>query len=134
MVLGRRRKNVMRRSLVFWAHSCHGDLFSDRQVLHSSTMASGGLALSVDDVCGDGLYGSLQNPLHGRCNFRLLAVGWNFFVSDDSYVLIASFDCFRIYHSFCEIETYMERKKSILSNIWLVKAVEGLEKNVVPGR
>ncbi|KAI6175113.1 PAP2-C domain-containing protein [Aphelenchoides fujianensis] len=41
---------------------------------------------------------------------------------------------FSMYHSFCEIDTYRERKNSILSSILLMKAVGWLEANVVPGK
>jgi hypothetical protein len=41
---------------------------------------------------------------------------------------------FRIYHAYAEIDTYRERKQSVLSGIWLVKVVGWLEANVVPGK
>jgi len=39
-----------------------------------------------------------------------------------------------MYHSFCEIDTYRERKNSVLRQLWLFWVVGWLEENVVPGR
>ncbi|CAD5221929.1 unnamed protein product [Bursaphelenchus xylophilus] len=41
---------------------------------------------------------------------------------------------FSTYHVFCEVDTYRERKNSILQKIFVVKAVSWLEENIVPGR
>jgi shingomyelin synthase len=41
---------------------------------------------------------------------------------------------FSIYHAFCEIDIYRERKNSILNRLWLVRFIGWLEINVVPGK
>jgi shingomyelin synthase len=41
---------------------------------------------------------------------------------------------FTLYHSLCEIDTYRERRNSVLSQLLIIKAVLWLEENVVPGK
>ncbi|CAD6188303.1 unnamed protein product [Caenorhabditis auriculariae] len=41
---------------------------------------------------------------------------------------------FRIYHAYCEVDIYMERRKSILHSWWPCKVIDWLEENIVPGR
>ncbi|KAI6235062.1 PAP2-C domain-containing protein [Aphelenchoides besseyi] len=45
-----------------------------------------------------------------------------------------SIGVFSVYHAFCEIDTYRERKNSVLSSILLIRMVAWLESNVVPGK
>ncbi|KAK5973147.1 Phosphatidylcholine:ceramide cholinephosphotransferase 3 [Trichostrongylus colubriformis] len=41
---------------------------------------------------------------------------------------------FRTYHAFCEVDIFMERKKSVLYGLWMLRIVEWLEDDIVPGR
>ncbi|KAK0415099.1 hypothetical protein QR680_011772 [Steinernema hermaphroditum] len=41
---------------------------------------------------------------------------------------------FMLYHAYCEIDSYPERRQSLLKSLWLMKVVGWLEANVVPGR
>ncbi|KJH52566.1 hypothetical protein DICVIV_01276 [Dictyocaulus viviparus] len=41
---------------------------------------------------------------------------------------------FRIYHAFCEVDIFMERRKSVLYGLWMLWIVEWLEDDIVPGR
>lgn len=41
---------------------------------------------------------------------------------------------FSLYHAYCEIDTYRERKNSILKHLWIMWFVAWLEENVIPGR
>jgi hypothetical protein len=41
---------------------------------------------------------------------------------------------FSVYHAFIEIDTYRERKNSVLYRIWVVRFMGWLEENVVPGK
>ncbi|VDP34410.1 unnamed protein product [Heligmosomoides polygyrus] len=40
---------------------------------------------------------------------------------------------FRLYHAFCEVDVFMERRKSVLYGLWIFWIVEWLEDDVVPG-
>uniref|UniRef100_A0A0K0ETW6 PAP2_C domain-containing protein n=1 Tax=Strongyloides venezuelensis TaxID=75913 RepID=A0A0K0ETW6_STRVS len=41
---------------------------------------------------------------------------------------------FTLYHSFCEIETYRERKNSIIGRLWITKIIGWLEENIPAGK
>lgn len=41
---------------------------------------------------------------------------------------------FRLYHAFCEVDVFMERRKSVLYGLWIFWIVEWLEDDVVPGK
>lgn len=41
---------------------------------------------------------------------------------------------FRLYHAFCEIDNYRERKNSVLNGLIVTKVAQWLEENVVPGK
>uniref|UniRef100_A0A1I8A0J3 PAP2_C domain-containing protein n=1 Tax=Steinernema glaseri TaxID=37863 RepID=A0A1I8A0J3_9BILA len=41
---------------------------------------------------------------------------------------------FMLYHAYCEVDSYPERRQSLLRSLWLMKVVQWLEANVVPGR
>uniref|UniRef100_A0A7E4W4N6 PAP2_C domain-containing protein n=1 Tax=Panagrellus redivivus TaxID=6233 RepID=A0A7E4W4N6_PANRE len=61
-------------------------------------------------------------------------------VSRTHYTIDVFFAClltagvFALYHAFCEIDTYRERKNSVLGNVVVFAVVQWLEENVVPGR
>ncbi|KAK6026144.1 hypothetical protein OSTOST_07938, partial [Ostertagia ostertagi] len=40
---------------------------------------------------------------------------------------------FRTYHAFCEVDIFMERRKSVLHGLWMLWIVEWLEDDIVPG-
>ncbi|KAK6044395.1 hypothetical protein COOONC_18100 [Cooperia oncophora] len=41
---------------------------------------------------------------------------------------------FRTYHAFCEVDIFMERRKSVLYGLWMLWIVEWLEDDIVPGK
>ncbi|VDM55294.1 unnamed protein product [Angiostrongylus costaricensis] len=41
---------------------------------------------------------------------------------------------FRVYHAFCEVDIFMERRKSVLYGLWMLWVVEWLEDDIVPGK
>ncbi|EYB87172.1 hypothetical protein Y032_0267g753 [Ancylostoma ceylanicum] len=41
---------------------------------------------------------------------------------------------FRVYHAFCEVDIFMERRKSVLYGLWMFWVVEWLEDDIVPGK
>ncbi|KAK6742392.1 hypothetical protein RB195_009949 [Necator americanus] len=41
---------------------------------------------------------------------------------------------FRTYHAFCEVDIFMERRKSVLWGLWMFWVVEWLEDDIVPGK
>ncbi|KAK5981719.1 Phosphatidylcholine:ceramide cholinephosphotransferase 3 [Trichostrongylus colubriformis] len=41
---------------------------------------------------------------------------------------------FRVYHAFCEMEIPVERRNSVLYELWMLWIVEWLESDIVPGR
>ncbi|KAE9555864.1 hypothetical protein FO519_000949 [Halicephalobus sp. NKZ332] len=53
---------------------------------------------------------------------------------DVFFAIILSVSVFTLYHAFCEIDNYRERKNSVLSGLMITKAAQWLEVNVVPGR
>ncbi|KAI6177234.1 PAP2-C domain-containing protein [Aphelenchoides bicaudatus] len=53
---------------------------------------------------------------------------------DILFATVVSAGVFSIYHAFCEIETYRERKQSVLYRFWIMRLVGWMEANVIPGR
>lgn len=43
-------------------------------------------------------------------------------------------DSCRLYHSYCELDLYLDRRKSVLHSILLLRVVDWLEENIVPGK
>ncbi|KAK6031492.1 hypothetical protein OSTOST_02351 [Ostertagia ostertagi] len=41
---------------------------------------------------------------------------------------------FRAYHAFCEVDIFIERRKSVLHGLWMLWIVEWLEDDIVPGK
>nr|CDJ85075.1 Protein SMS-1, isoform d [Haemonchus contortus] len=41
---------------------------------------------------------------------------------------------FRTYHAFCEVDIFMERRKSVLYGLWMLRIAEWLEDDIVPGK
>ncbi|VDL75226.1 unnamed protein product [Nippostrongylus brasiliensis] len=41
---------------------------------------------------------------------------------------------FRLYHAFCEVDIFMERRNSVIYGMWIFRIVDWLEDDIVPGR
>uniref|UniRef100_A0AC34QID4 Sphingomyelin synthase-like domain-containing protein n=1 Tax=Panagrolaimus sp. JU765 TaxID=591449 RepID=A0AC34QID4_9BILA len=53
---------------------------------------------------------------------------------DVFFAILLSFSVFSLYHAFCEIDTYRERRNSVLNGWMIAKTILWLEENVVPGK
>ncbi|CAI4231074.1 unnamed protein product [Auanema sp. JU1783] len=41
---------------------------------------------------------------------------------------------FRVYHAYCEVDIYIERRRSVLHDLWLCRVIAWLEESIVPGK
>lgn len=64
----------------------------------------------------------------------LIAYWLTNFVFRCPFLLLDDLFCSRIYHAYCELDECLERRKSILYQLWLLRVVDWLEENIVPGR
>lgn len=78
----------------------------------------------------------LQYPLHLVCTFGMLCmiISRTHYTIDVVVAFWLSGFVFRVYHAYCEVDIYMERRKSVLFSWWPCFLIDWLEENIVPGR
>ncbi|KAI1731674.1 putative phosphatidylcholine:ceramide cholinephosphotransferase 3 [Ditylenchus destructor] len=69
--------------------------------------------------------------LIGMC---CMVISRTHYTIDVFFAYCFSVGVFTLYHAFCEIDTYRERKMSVLYKLWMMRIVSWLEENVIPGR